>query len=145
VDLWRALDVPYEVATARLLLGQSCRQAGDEDGAAVSLLAAVRGFDELGATLDARHTRAVSDQVGDEALPRGLTAREAQVLGLVAQGSTNKVIAAELDLSIKTVARHLENIFVKIGVSTRSGATAFALANGLASTDEKLGRPTASS
>jgi DNA-binding NarL/FixJ family response regulator len=58
------------------------------------------------------------------------------VLGLVAQGSTNKVIAAELDLSIKTVARHLENIFVKIGVSTRSGATAFALANGLATTAE---------
>jgi hypothetical protein len=56
------------------------------------------------------------------------------------------VIAAELDLSIKTVARHLENIFVKIGVSTRSAATAFALANGLATTDERLGqrRPTLS-
>jgi ATP/maltotriose-dependent transcriptional regulator MalT len=145
LELWLALDVPYEVATARLLLGQSCRNAGDEEGAATSLLAAVKGFDELGATLDARHTRTVSEQADEEALPRGLTAREAQVLGLVAQGSTNKVIAAELDLSIKTVARHLENIFLKIGVSTRSAATAFALANGLATTDERLGhrRPTA--
>jgi DNA-binding CsgD family transcriptional regulator len=137
VDLWLSLDVPYEAATARLLLGQSCRHAGDEEGAAISLSAAVRVFDELGATLDARHTRAVSAFAANEALPRGLTAREAQVLALLARGSTNKVIAAELDLSIKTVARHLENIFLKIGVSTRSAATAFALANGLASPDEE--------
>ncbi|MEY2420678.1 MAG: hypothetical protein QOI95_745 [Acidimicrobiaceae bacterium] len=138
VDLWLALDVPYEAATARLLLGQSCRQAGDEDGAALSLSAAVRVFDELGATLDARRTRAMSEPSVPESLPRGLTAREAQVLALIAQGSTNRVIAAELDLSIKTVARHLENIFVKIGVSTRSGAAAFALANGLATTDNPV-------
>jgi ATP/maltotriose-dependent transcriptional regulator MalT len=136
VDTWLALDVPYEVATARLLLGQSCRMAGDDEGAASSLAAAVRIFDELGAILDARHTRAVGEQTPGAALPRGLTAREVQVLVLVAQGSTNKVIAAELGLSIKTIARHLENIFVKIGVSTRSGATAFALANGLTRTDQ---------
>jgi DNA-binding CsgD family transcriptional regulator len=139
VDMWLALDVPYEAATARLLLGQSCRQAGDEDGATFSLAAAVRVFDELGATLDARHTRAISAPAGSNVLPRGLTAREAQVLELLARGSTNKVIAAELGVSIKTIARHLENIFLKIEVSTRSAATAFALAHGLATSDEQPG------
>ena len=137
VDLWLTLDVPYEAATARLLLGQSCRHAGDENGARVSLSAAVRVFDELGATLDARHTRAVSEQAIAGSLPRGLTAREVEVLALVARGGTNKEIAAELDVSIKTVARHLENIFIKIGVSNRSGATAFAHANGLATSEPK--------
>jgi DNA-binding CsgD family transcriptional regulator len=135
VDMWLALDVPYEAATARLLLGQSCRQAGDEDAAALSLAGAVRVFDQLGAILDARHTRAISEPGAGGPLPCGLTPREAQVLQLLARGSTNKVIAAELGVSIKTVARHLENIFLKIDVSTRSAATAFALANGLATTD----------
>ncbi|MEY2450382.1 MAG: hypothetical protein QOH79_3858, partial [Acidimicrobiaceae bacterium] len=141
VDLWLALDVPYEAATARLLLGQACRQVGDEEGATVALAAAVRVFDELGAVVDARHTRAVTEQASDHALPCGLSAREAQVLGLVAQGCPNKVIAAELDLSIKTVARHLENIFLKIGVSNRSAATAFALANGLGTPVGALEQP----
>jgi DNA-binding NarL/FixJ family response regulator len=45
---------------------------------------------------------------------------------------TNKGIAVALNLSIKTVARHLENIFLKLGVSNRSAATAFAIAHGLA-------------
>jgi DNA-binding NarL/FixJ family response regulator len=102
------------------------------------LVAAVRGFDELGAFLDACHTRAAAEVPVAGSFPKGLTAREVEVLALVANGSTNKTIAAELDLSIKTVARHLENIFVKIGVSTRSAATAFALAHGLA------GRPRSS-
>jgi DNA-binding NarL/FixJ family response regulator len=55
-----------------------------------------------------------------------LTAREAQVLGLLATGRTNRAIAKELSISEKTVARHLANIFLKIGVSTRSEATAYA-------------------
>ena len=58
--------------------------------------------------------------------PGGLTSRELEVLALVASGSTNKAIAAELVISEKTVARHLSNIFVKLGVSSRSAATAYA-------------------
>ena len=65
-------------------------------------------------------------------LPAGLTAREAEVLRLVCDGKTNKVIAAELFLSEKTVSRHLENIFTKIRVKTRAAATAFALREGVA-------------
>ena len=61
----------------------------------------------------------------------GLTARELEVLRLVASGASNKVTAAELVLSEKTVERHLSNIFAKLGVSSRAAATAFAYEHGL--------------
>jgi DNA-binding NarL/FixJ family response regulator len=125
---WQALEVPYEVATVRLLLGQACRGCGDEDGAARSLDQAASIFDSLGAALDARLTR---DLTSASALPAGLTAREAEVLGLVASGRTNRDIAAALHLSERTVARHLSNIFTKIGVTSRTAATAFAYENDL--------------
>jgi DNA-binding NarL/FixJ family response regulator len=64
-------------------------------------------------------------------LPAGLTEREAEVLRLVAAGLTNNEIAARLFLSAKTVSRHLSNIFTKIGVTSRAGATAFAFEHDL--------------
>lgn len=62
------------------------------------------------------------------ARPGGLTAREIQVLRLVATGQTNRMVAAELFLSEKTIARHVSNIFTKLGVASRSAATAYAYA-----------------
>jgi DNA-binding NarL/FixJ family response regulator len=56
----------------------------------------------------------------------GLTARELQVLSLVAAGTTNRAIASELVLSERTVDRHVSNIFTKLGVSSRTAATAYA-------------------
>lgn len=133
---WQELEVPYEVATARLLLGQACRHCGDEDGATRSLARAAAIFDELGAALDAldarRLTPGAPGPAAAEPLPCGLTGREAEVLGLVAAGRTNKEVAAELYLSERTVARHLSNIFTKIGVTTRTAASAFAYENNLA-------------
>ena len=61
----------------------------------------------------------------------GLTAREVEVLALVASGKTNRAIASELFLSEKTVARHVSNIFMKLGLSSRSAATAYAYEHGL--------------
>ena len=61
----------------------------------------------------------------------GLTARELQVLSLVAAGQTNKTIASELVLSERTVDRHLSNIFTKLGVSSRTAATAYAYKHSL--------------
>ena len=55
----------------------------------------------------------------------------AQVLRLVAAGSSNRAIAAELGISEHTVARHLQNIFAKIGVTSRTAASAFAFEHGL--------------
>ncbi len=65
------------------------------------------------------------------AWPAGLTDREVDVLRLLAAGLPNKLIAAELTLSAKTVGHHIEHIYSKIGVSTRPGATLFALERGL--------------
>ena len=62
----------------------------------------------------------------------GLTAREVEVLRLVATGRTNRPIAPELFLREQTVARHLSNIFSKLGVSSRAAATAYAYQHDLA-------------
>jgi DNA-binding NarL/FixJ family response regulator len=71
-------------------------------------------------------------QPTDPARPDGLSEREVEVLRLLAQGRTNRDIAAALTISEKTVARHLSNIFTKIGVSNRSAATAYAFHQGIA-------------
>ncbi len=123
-ERWHELGVPHEVATARMLRGAACRQVGDIDGAAASLEAARAQFEQLGAALDLRNLRDIAGST--PALPSGLTAREAEVLRHVATGMTNKQIAAALFLSEKTISRHLSNIFVKIDVTSRSAATAFA-------------------
>jgi DNA-binding NarL/FixJ family response regulator len=63
--------------------------------------------------------------------PAGLTAREVEVLRLVAGGATNRQIAEQLHLSVGTVNSHLTNILNKIGCENRTAATAFALQHGL--------------
>jgi DNA-binding NarL/FixJ family response regulator len=129
---WLALEVPYEVATTRTILGQALRAAGDEVGAQESFASARALFNQLGARLG---DDGPARPFADPALPAGLTAREAEVLRLIAAGKSNREIADALYLSVKTVSRHLSNIFTKIGVSSRSAATAFAFEHGL------VGRP----
>ena len=120
--LWRELEVPYEVATANTLLGQAQLEAGDEHGAVQSFKRARAQFEQIGARLDIRGIESASRRPR----PAGLSEREIEVLHLIAEGKTNKEIAARLKLSVKTVSRHLTNIFNKIGVSSRAAATAFA-------------------
>ena len=128
--LWQELRLPYEGARARMAYGSALRAAGDEDDARLELRAALAAFERLGAAGDAA---AASDLLGGpKALPAGLTAREAEVLRLVASGKTNRDIAVELVISEHTVARHLQNLFVKLGVTSRSAATAFAYEHDLA-------------
>lgn len=64
-------------------------------------------------------------------LPASLSEREAEVLRLAVRGMSNREIAATLVLSVKTVGHHIESIYAKIGVSTRVGATLFAVQHGL--------------
>lgn len=123
VSRWTDLGVPYEIATARTLLGQACRHGDDAAGAAAAFDAARQLFDDLGVRLEARESQTLPTP---SPLPAGLTEREAEVLRLVAAGHTNKEVASVLFLSDKTIARHLSNIFTKAGVSTRAAATAFA-------------------
>jgi ATP/maltotriose-dependent transcriptional regulator MalT len=121
-EIWRALDIPYEVARTRLLIGDACRALGDEDTAALEREAARRTFEELGAAPDLARLQERPLQ----AATHGLSPRELQVLRLLAGGRTNRQIAAELVISEHTAARHVQNIFAKLRVSSRSAATAFA-------------------
>ncbi|HEV8683219.1 MAG TPA: helix-turn-helix transcriptional regulator [Actinomycetota bacterium] len=127
---WEELEAPYETARARVLIGLAYRTLGDEDGANMELDAAHRAFRQLGARPDL----ASLDALSGKGVPRaaaGLTAREVQVLALVARGKSNKEIAANLVISDRTVARHMSNIFTKLGVSTRTAASAFAFEHDL--------------
>jgi len=127
---YRGLDVPYEAARARALLGLACRELGDADTAEMELDAARVVFGRLGAAPELASMAARSPTAAAKA-PSGLTAREEQVLALVATGETNRRIAAQLVISEKTVARHVSNIFTKLGVSSRAAATAYAYTHGL--------------
>ncbi|HEY5727910.1 MAG TPA: LuxR C-terminal-related transcriptional regulator, partial [Acidimicrobiia bacterium] len=62
-----------------------------------------------------------------ERAPAGLTGREVEVLRLIARGRSNRQVAEELFISVKTVGRHVENVYAKIGVSSRAAAAVFAM------------------
>jgi DNA-binding CsgD family transcriptional regulator len=121
---WRELEAPYEEACARMAVGLACRALGDDDTAALELTAAGNAFAELGATRDLeRLTGFLPERPADT---HGLTARELEVLRLVSAGRSNRAIASELVISEHTVARHVQNIFRKLDVSSRTAASAFA-------------------
>jgi DNA-binding NarL/FixJ family response regulator len=122
---WQELEVPYEAARVRVLLGQACRALGNDDTAELELRIAREVFAQLGAAPDLARIDALAGRGATGDAP-GLTARELEVLRLVAAGRTTKAIAAELVLSERTVDRHLSNIFAKLGVSSRAAATAYA-------------------
>jgi DNA-binding CsgD family transcriptional regulator len=122
---WHELEVPYEAARVRVLIGLTCRQLEDEETAAMELDAARSVFEQLGAVPDLERAQALARKA--PAKPAGgLTVRELEVLRLVATGKTNRSIAADLFLSEKTVARHVSNIFSKLDLSSRAAATAYA-------------------
>jgi DNA-binding CsgD family transcriptional regulator len=125
---WQRLDAPYEAARVRVLIGIAYRQIDDRDGAAMQFDAALDTFERLGAAPDVTRTTALAAVAAAPAPASnaGLTGREVEVLRLVATGRTNRAIAAELRISEKTVARHLSNIFVKLDLSSRAAATAYA-------------------
>lgn len=124
-QMWHELEAPYEAARARELVGLACRALGDEDSGALELEAARDAFAALGAAPDLARLEGHAGQTASTET-YGLTARELQVLRLVAAGRTNKAIAVELVLSERTVDRHVSNIFAKLGVSSRAAATAHA-------------------
>ena len=126
---WHELDAPYDAACARVLIAQACASLGDAEAAALELDAAREIFFRLGAEPDLARldsyarTRSRSDH--------GLSAREVEVLRLVARGRSNREIADILVISERTVARHVQNIFAKLRVSSRASASVFAAQNDL--------------
>jgi DNA-binding NarL/FixJ family response regulator len=132
-DACRALHelvCPYEQAQARVLAGSAARRLGDADTSRLELESARACFARLGAAPDVERVDVLL--AGPREKPGGLTARELEVLSLVARGASNRQIASALFISEHTVARHLSNIFVKLGVASRSAAAAFAFERGLA-------------
>ncbi|MBI1379045.1 MAG: hypothetical protein GC157_16430 [Frankiales bacterium] len=131
LQAWTALEAPYETARCRTLLARACDAVGDTETAELERAAARSVF----AALDAAHDLAALDDgpAGADrgAAPAGLTPRELEVLRLVATGASNREVAERLVLSERTVARHMANIFLKLGVSSRSAATAFAFGHRL--------------
>lgn len=123
--LWRELDAPYEMARARTLVAVACRSLGDIDGSSLELDSARQLFSQLGAAPEMARLERLAHEPAPKA-SGGLSAREVEVLRLVATGKTNRGIAEALRISEKTVARHVSNIFVKLNLSTRAAATAYA-------------------
>jgi len=128
--VWRDLGAPYEAARVRVLIGIACRAVGDSDTADMEFDAARLGFQQLGAATELARVEALIGKAPLDA-PGGLSAREVEVLALVAKGKTNREISTALVISEHTVARHLQNVFAKLGVSSRTAATAFAFEHGL--------------
>jgi DNA-binding NarL/FixJ family response regulator len=125
---WRDLGARHHAARVRLLIGVACRELGDVASAELELEAARRTLEELGARPDLDRLARLARRRS----PGGLSPRESEVLTLLASGKTNRAIAAELFISEKTVARHVSNIFTKLGLASRAEATAYAYKHGLA-------------
>lgn len=123
-EIWHSLEMPYETARARVAIGRCCRELGDDEGATLQFDTAAKTFQALGASRDAAQVAKLRGEKSRDDGP--LSARELEVLRLLAQGKTNRTIGDALFISEKTVARHVSNIYVKLGVSTRAAATAYA-------------------
>jgi DNA-binding CsgD family transcriptional regulator/tetratricopeptide (TPR) repeat protein len=126
-SLWLALGLPYEAAEARLRLASACRAAGDHATADLERAAAR-------SVLGRQHVieaGALARDGGARPVAGILTPRQVEVLRLVAAGKTNREIAADLLISAHTVSRHLDNIYGKLGVSSRAAAASFAHTHGL--------------
>jgi DNA-binding CsgD family transcriptional regulator len=124
--VWHKLGAPYLAARIRVLLGQACHLLGDNDGCHLELIAARKVFVSLEARADIARIDALGMLPALTPSVGGLSAREIEVLRLAAAGKTNKVIAAELGLSYKTIDRHISNILTKLDVPSRAAATAYA-------------------
>jgi DNA-binding NarL/FixJ family response regulator len=142
---WQQLSAPYETARVRVLLARAYAALGDGSSAALELDAASQVFQSLGAMVDLHSIEMQRDErqgadpgahpgahtAGHQGAAHGLTGRELEVLALVSAGQSNRGIAEALTISEKTVARHLTNIYGKLGLSSRTEAVRYAFEQGL--------------
>ena len=128
---FRELDAPYEAARTRMLIARVLHAQGQTNLAEAECQAACDAFRALGAIPDVDCATGLLKRKPDQNLP--LTARELEVLKLVASGATNRKIATKLAISEKTVARHISNIFTKLDLNSRAAATAYAFQHHLVS------------
>ncbi|MBW9120255.1 helix-turn-helix transcriptional regulator [Microbacterium trichothecenolyticum] len=129
---WRRIDAPYEAALTRVAIGAAIRAIGDAEGAELEFDAARGVLEGLGAIPDLARLERVAAAAPVAASDPGLSRREREVLALVSRGWSNRRIAEHLFLSERTVARHVGSILAKLGVPSRSAATAYAFEHDLA-------------
>ena len=115
-----AVGDPFGRARALLALGVVKRRARQKRPAREAIEAALEAFEELGAAGWAEKARAELGQIGGRTRAEGLTAAEQRVAALVAEGRTNREVAAALFLAERTVASHLSHVYAKLGVRSRT-------------------------
>jgi DNA-binding CsgD family transcriptional regulator len=111
---------PFGRVRALLALGVVRRRARQKRAAQEAIEAALAGFEELGAATWVDKARAELGRIGGRRREEGLTSAESRVAALVAEGRTNKEVAATLFLAERTVASHLTHIYAKLGVRSRT-------------------------
>lgn len=126
--LWQRMDAPYDVALIRLDLAEATDALGDRDTADRERDEAAALLERLGARRDLDRLRARRRR---QRTPGDLSPRELEVVAAIAAGITNREAAARMHISERTVARHLANVYLKTGVSSRTGAAAWARDRGL--------------
>ena len=152
VEGWETLGAPIEAALASTAAGRATGPGRRRDRATATASEALATAERIGALALADRIRAAArrhrlrlDGVGpDDDGAHGLTAREREVLILLADGRTNEQIAAELFMSPKTASVHVSRIISKLGVANRTEAAAYAHRNGLASSPGQQGGDAAS-
>ena len=130
LGIWQELGAPYETARTRVSLALACRALRDEETAELELQAAREILVRLGGRPDVALVDVLLRRTGSTG-HYGMTERELEVLRLIAAGKSNREIASALVISERTVARHIQNIFAKLGVSSRTAASAFAFSHEL--------------
>ena len=125
---WRTLTMPYEAARTSVAIGLACAALSDHTGAELEFGNAQEAFVALGAEPDVDRLKELT---GGPPPAENLSERERDVLVHLAAGKTNREIAEALGISPHTVRRHVEHIFSKLGVTSRTAATAHAYEHGL--------------
>jgi DNA-binding CsgD family transcriptional regulator len=149
VEIFRRVSLPWDQAEALRLWGRFLLQAHRPDEALTRLTnsldvyqkldAAHAWTDPVAAERDALVKRSKASGAATAVYPGGLSEREVDVLRLLAGGKSNREIAEQLFVSARTVERHISNIYGKIEVHSRTQATAYAFAHGLAPASKQHG------
>jgi DNA-binding NarL/FixJ family response regulator len=120
VRIHQALGLPFELARSQLILGEVQRRAKQRRTARETLDGAIAGFERLGAHLWVERARAEQARIGGRTTIEGLSETELRVAQLVAEGRTNKEVAATLFVSVRAVEANLSRVYAKLGIESRT-------------------------
>jgi DNA-binding NarL/FixJ family response regulator len=124
IQMWLGLDAPYEASRARLLMAGAHARERDHARATFELEVAARAFASMGATRDLEQVVRLLDGESDNRR-HPLTARQRQIAGLVAEGRSNREIAATLFISERTAEYHVQQILNRLGLNSRAQIAAW--------------------